>query len=641
MSESFVAQLINTGLKKTLASDDVHPVELTPDEQRRMCKDWLGKRINISHGKKTVGKVDGSWFNEDDGTTHVILTTEDSETGKKVAEDVKSGKLPSVSAGWGAFWDEEKQKPVHKFADHVAICKTPVYRGSIIYGVASNDEVKVAKANEMVRTAGGLGLIPVQDMNAAILIESRSGKWEKKRIPHIHTISIHPGQCFKPRMADPAPQDSQLFASVPAQPRDDRGRWTAPGGSFPAETCKNLTHRIHIGTTRPAESPSEEPVPKNARSDLMSTGEMFETGKVSEGSSINLTGDKYKELMTKLEEAKAREDRLTELEAENHRLQKESVVFEHAKKDIVEKEQKTIEDVEKYLSGLDERIQDSPEGKPYKSAFQHLRNQILPAKDHPEYLVSPAFQEKDKNFLLTMQAASLDVEHRLREERGEKEKMESKLEEAVKTIEMLKQESLQRGAKIEFLQRGARSSSYQTGVHSAATSTVMANASTDGMFSGFQGGMGRPSGAPASASASAPAPSTPVLPKKRGLFAAPAPKEPVSETPAPAQPVPETPSAFEPQVQRKRFKTAAEAMRVKFGMDPRFMEANEMRRTGQLKMISATASLDDDGVWDETMQLDALKNSSKDNALPKDTSRWESALAENVRFPSLPGFGSM
>ena len=180
MSQSFVAQLLNTGLKKTLGTDDVHPVELTPDEQKRMCKDWLGKRINISHGKKTVGKVDGSWFNEDDGTTHVILTTEDTTEGKQTAEDVKSGKLHSVSAGWGAFWDEETKKAVHKFADHVAICKTPVYKGSIIYGVASNDD-QVAKANEMVRTAGGLGLVPVQDMNAALLIESKVGKWRKKK----------------------------------------------------------------------------------------------------------------------------------------------------------------------------------------------------------------------------------------------------------------------------------------------------------------------------------------------------------------------------------------------------------------------------------------------------------------------------
>jgi hypothetical protein len=378
----------------------------------------------------------------------------------------------------------------------------------------------------------------------------------------------------------------------------------------------------------------EEPTPKTARSDLMNPTQTFEQGLVPDESAINLTGEKYKELMTKLEEAKAREARLSEMEEENARLRKESGVFEYAKKDIVEKEQKTIDDVGSYIKELDERVLDTPEGKPYKNAFDFLQKQILPAKHNPDFLISPAFQEKDKNFLLTMQAASLDAEFRVDEVKKESDHLKSKLDEALKTIEDLKQETLQKGAKIDFLQRGVRSSAYQTGVHTTP-SPVMANASMDSsMFSDYRRAPSHVASTP-TPKASTPAP-------RGGLFATPAPKAKESSAPAPKAETPAPPRS-DPAVPSKgamgsyRFKSSVDAFTNGFGMDPRFAEALKMRQTGQLKMLTANASLDREGEesWDEHSQLELLKNSSRDDALPGDTSRWEGMLGERVRFPTL------
>ena len=173
MSESFVARLLSTGLEKTLGVDHVSPLELTPEEQERMAEDWVGKKVNISHNRnKVTGVVHGSWFNQGDGATHVIISTDDSEEGKKAAESVRNGSLPSVSAGWAAMVDNETGEVLKKCADHVALCKTPVYKGSIIYGIASNDSA-VEEANRMIRTAGGLGIMPIDGMNASLVLEKQ------------------------------------------------------------------------------------------------------------------------------------------------------------------------------------------------------------------------------------------------------------------------------------------------------------------------------------------------------------------------------------------------------------------------------------------------------------------------------------
>jgi len=173
MSNSFMARLLDTGLEKTLGIDHVSPLELTPEEQEQMCRDWVGKKVNISHDrKKPRGTVEGSWFNQQDGSTHVIISTDDSEEGKKAADAVREGKLPSVSAGWAAMVDNETGEILKKCADHVALCKTPVYKGSIVYGVASNDDA-AERANVMIRTAGGLGIVPIEGMNASIVLEKK------------------------------------------------------------------------------------------------------------------------------------------------------------------------------------------------------------------------------------------------------------------------------------------------------------------------------------------------------------------------------------------------------------------------------------------------------------------------------------
>lgn len=396
---------------------------------------------------------------------------------------------------------------------------------------------------------------------------------------------------------------------------------------------------LYIGTKRPAEESAEAPTPKAARSELMNPTQTFEKGLVPDDSAINLTGEKYKELMTKLEEAKASEKRLAEMEEENARLRKESGVFEYAKKDIVEKEQKTIDDVGNYIKELDERVLDTPEGKPYKNAFDFLQKQILPAKHNPDFLISPAFQEKDKNFLLTMQAASLDADFRVEEAKKESEDLKTKLDEALKTIEDLRQETIQKGAKIDFLQRGVRSSAYQSGVHTTP-SPVMANASMDSssMFSDYR--------RTTSHVASTPTPThkTSTNAPRGGLFATPAPKAKESPSPSPRAETPTpTPPRNDSSVPSKgamgsyHFKSSVDAFTKGFGMDPRFAEALKMRQTGQLKMLTANASLDREGEdsWDEHSQLELLKNSSKDDALPQDTSRWEGMLGERVRFPTL------
>ena len=395
---------------------------------------------------------------------------------------------------------------------------------------------------------------------------------------------------------------------------------------FPLFICPYL---FFLGTKRPAEEAMGEPTSKTARSDLLKPTQTFERGAVPDASDVNLTGDKFKELMTKLEEAQAREERLAEIEAENERLRKESGIFEYAKKDIVEKEKKTLDDVGSYIQSLDERVLDTPEGKPYKNAFQFMRNQILPAKDHPEFLVSPAFQEKDKNFLLTMQAASLDAEFRVEEAKKESETLKSELESARKIIEELKQETLQKGAKIDFLQRGVRSSSYQSGVHTPPPS-VMANASRDSMFSDYSAPT-RPSPTPS------PSPSPSPSSSRRGMFAAPEPKEPERKPEPRVHREEPSPVPQRDAMGSYRFKSSVDAFTKGFGMDPRFADALKLRQTGQLKMIAANASLDIDekDAWNERDQLEDLKSSSKDDALPIDLSRWEGALGERIRFPVI------
>lgn len=173
MSQSFVARLLSTDLKKTLGINHVSPLELTPEEQENMSSHWVGKKVNISHDRsKPRGTVEGAWFNKDDGTTHVIISTDDSKEGKRAADAVRNGKLPSVSAGWAAMVDNETGNIIKKCADHVALCKTPVYAGSIVYGVASSDEA-AEKANHIIRTAGGLGIVPIEGLNASVVLEKQ------------------------------------------------------------------------------------------------------------------------------------------------------------------------------------------------------------------------------------------------------------------------------------------------------------------------------------------------------------------------------------------------------------------------------------------------------------------------------------
>lgn len=176
MSQSFMARLLSTGLEKTLGVDHVSPLELSPEEQMKLCSEWVGKKVNISHDhSKPRGTVEGSWFNPVDGTTHVIISTDESEEGRKAAQDVLGGNLPSVSAGWSAMVDNETGEILKKCADHVALCKTPVYKGSIVYGLASNDNAE-EQANKIIRTAGGLGIVPIEGMNASVVIEKEGKK---------------------------------------------------------------------------------------------------------------------------------------------------------------------------------------------------------------------------------------------------------------------------------------------------------------------------------------------------------------------------------------------------------------------------------------------------------------------------------
>jgi hypothetical protein len=158
-------------LKKALGLGTENSIELTPEEQKELCKEWVGKCLNNKHDlKDAFGKVTASWYDERDGTTHVRLTTGDDDKGSEAARKIANGEITSVSAGWEVEMDKNTKEIMRKSAHHVALTNKPAYEGMIIYGCASND---LEEANEIVRKAGGISIIPLTNANANLVLEKR------------------------------------------------------------------------------------------------------------------------------------------------------------------------------------------------------------------------------------------------------------------------------------------------------------------------------------------------------------------------------------------------------------------------------------------------------------------------------------
>lgn len=174
--DSFYAMLMKSDRKKSNGSDDIAEEEFTPEEMKQRVKNWVGKKINLKHNRKDgFGMITAAWHTKD-GQTHVRLSPGNSQIGKDVAQKLKNREITAVSPGWLAHKDRDTKKVVGKDEDHVALTNYPVYEGTLIYAVgASQDGLGIQEDEHgVLRTKGGLAVLPVDDIPAAVMVEKEA-----------------------------------------------------------------------------------------------------------------------------------------------------------------------------------------------------------------------------------------------------------------------------------------------------------------------------------------------------------------------------------------------------------------------------------------------------------------------------------
>lgn len=190
-SDSFYALLMKADRKKSNGSSDISEEEFTPSEMKNRVKNWVGKKINLKHDRKAgFGKITAAWHTND-GKTYVRLSPGNSEAGKSAASKLKNGEITSVSAGWMAHKNAETKELVGKEEDHVALTNCPVYQGTVVYAMAaSNDDLGISKdTNGVLRTRGGLAVLPIDGMpSAAIIVNKMVNSNTGIEIPSPHSI---------------------------------------------------------------------------------------------------------------------------------------------------------------------------------------------------------------------------------------------------------------------------------------------------------------------------------------------------------------------------------------------------------------------------------------------------------------------
>jgi hypothetical protein len=173
--ESFYVKLLDAERKKTNGEGELdEELELSPEDMKRLASDWVGKKINLRHDLKGgFGKITAAWHTKD-GKTHVRLTPGTSEAGKKAADMIKKGEITSVSAGWQVHKDSKTGDVVKKTTDHVALTNLPVYEGTVIYAMASQDSGIKPDGDGVLRTKGGLAVLPVMESQgeAAVRVDN-------------------------------------------------------------------------------------------------------------------------------------------------------------------------------------------------------------------------------------------------------------------------------------------------------------------------------------------------------------------------------------------------------------------------------------------------------------------------------------
>jgi len=380
---------------------------------------------------------------------------------------------------------------------------------------------------------------------------------------------------------------------------------------------------------------------------LMSATESFEKNVLPDDTTISLKGSAFKELRTKVEESEAMRGELEQARRELARLRQENGIFEDTKKDIVAKEKKLIEDVGTKMDALSGRFGENDQAARMKNAISFVKNQILGLLTNEDSLVTPEFQNNEKQYTMAMMAASLDADHREKMASDRAEEAEKKAAELTKELEAMKQKLIEMDAKLSYLNRGTASTAFQTGVHSAApSSAMMVGASMDvprsnahsSMFSNFGVNASRdtPMKEPV-------APSTPATVAASGgsLFAKPAARAPApTPLPSPVQaPAPSSDKGKEhmreaPAPLPKKFSNPIEALTAFGGFDPRFATAKADYRTKGVTLLAATASLDG-GDEDYSMEqhIEDLRNCTQ--VLPQNLEDWRTVMGTAITNPIL------
>ncbi|MHA1684511.1 MAG: hypothetical protein ACTSUE_26470 [Promethearchaeota archaeon] len=172
--DSFYVKLLDAERKKTNGEEEINEeMELSPEDMKRLATNWVGKKINLRHDLKGgFGKITAAWHTKD-GKTHVRLTPGNSDAGKEAAKMIKDGKITAVSAGWKVHKDKDSGHVVNKSTDHVALTNLPVYEGTVIYAMASQDAGIKPDTNGILRTTGGLAVLPVlENVDAAVRVDN-------------------------------------------------------------------------------------------------------------------------------------------------------------------------------------------------------------------------------------------------------------------------------------------------------------------------------------------------------------------------------------------------------------------------------------------------------------------------------------
>jgi len=461
---------------------------------------------------------------------------------------------------------------------------------------------------------------------------------------------------------------NKLFSSIPShatQPRDERGRWmssdvgkgrlTIHVSGDRVKNNTNLECNI-IGTKRTLDSSSassttdsmeqsgsaakaprtESATTPASSAGLMSASDSFKSGVLPDDTSVTLKGKAYKDLRMQVDESDAMRKELEKARAEIARLSQENGIFEDTKKDIVAKEQKLITDVGSKMDELSERFGDNDEAAKMKNAISFVKNQILGLMDNQAHLVTPDFQNNEKQYTMAMMAASLDGDYREKVASARAEEAEKHAAALKEELEGMKQKLIEMDARMSILTRGAASTAFQSGVYSAPSSSLMVGASIDvprsNMFSTFGANASRdtPMKEPETR---APATSTPA-PSGGGLFAKPAARAPapVAKTPAPT-PTPAQ-KAPEPKAIPKEFSNAIDALRAYGRFDSRFADAKRSYKTKGVTMLAATASLDGEGDEYSYAEHQELVRNCTD-ILPDRLEDWRSSFRGGITNPVL------